>query len=180
MKAHLDRSSRRSFLHDVGAYAKRGTATALAAGPLASLAGCASLVGEKTVEAFVVVLPVNGLFGGFTEIGLDQPAGLDDSATLVRVVLKAPAGFEDLTFIKSLTGDAKDPAGGANVPLAKAENFPKGESLGIMKILYFDNLRPLFKDGLKIRVEWRGVADTSIQYPPTGLRCDASITVDIA
>ncbi len=163
----------------MGTHASRGTAAALAAGPLASLAGCASIVGEKTVEAFVVVLPVNGLFGGWTEIGLDTPAGPDDSATLVRVSLKAPAGFQDLTFIKSLTGDAQDPAGGANVPLAKGENFPKGDSLGIMKILYFDNLRPFFKDGLKIRVEWRGVADMSVHYPPTGLRCDASITVDI-
>lgn len=176
---HVPSPSRRSFLQEVGAYASKGTAAALAAGPLASLAGCASLIGEHTVDAFVVVLPVNGQFGGWTEIGLDTPAGPDDSATLVRVALRAPPGHEDLTFITSLTGNARDPAGGPDVPIVKGGNFPKGDSLGLMEILFFDNLQPLFKDGLKIRIEWRGTADTSIQYPKEGLRCDASVTVEV-
>ncbi|MFO0614159.1 MAG: hypothetical protein U0414_16320 [Polyangiaceae bacterium] len=83
-------SSRRSFLRELGGYASKGAAATLAAGPLASLAGCAAIVGEKTVEAFVFIEPVNGQFGGWTEISIDSPAGPDDSATLVRVALKAP------------------------------------------------------------------------------------------
>lgn len=172
-------NSRRNFLRQLGRGASAGTAAALAAGPLASLTGCAAIIGEKTVEAFVVVQPVNGQFGGWTEISLDSPAGPDDSATLVRVALKAPAGFEDLTFITSLSGVAKDPAGGPGVPLVQGGSFPKGDSIGIMEILFFENLRPLFKDGLSIRINWSGTADMSVHYPPTGLRCDASVTVDI-
>lgn len=172
-------ASRRTFLRDLGGYAAKGTAAALAAGPLASLSGCAAIIGEKTVEAFVVIQPVNGQFGGWTEISLDSPAGPDDSATLVRVALKAPAGFQDLTFITSLAGVAKDPAGGPGVPIVQGGNFPKGDSLGIMDVLFHDNLRPLFKDGLVIRINWSGTADMSVHYPATGLKCDASVTVDI-
>lgn len=172
-------AGRRAFLRDLGGVASKGTAAVLAAGPLASLAGCAAIIGEKTVEAFVVIQPVNGQFGGWTEISIDSPAGPDDSATLVRVALKAPAGFQDLTFITSLTGTARDPAGGPGVPIVKGGNFPKGDSLGIMEVLFHDNLRPLFKDGLSIRIDWSGTADTSVHYPATGLHCDASVTVDI-
>jgi hypothetical protein len=174
-------AGRRQFLREVGAVASRGAAGALALGPLASIAGCASIAGEQSVDAFVVVQPLNGSFGGWTEISLDSPAGADDSATLVRVVLKAPVttGFEDLSFITSLTGNAKDPAGGPPVPLVRGSNFTKGDSLGIMEVLYKDNLRPLFKDGLTIRIDWLGEVDTNLHYPTNGVHIDATVTVDV-
>jgi hypothetical protein len=142
--------------------------------------GCASLLGEETFEAyFYVGKGSDDDFGGWTEKNLDEAPDPDQEAILKRVLLRAPDGVKDLTFIKSLFVEVVQPDK-TRTPMAQATSFPANDTMAPLDILYEDNLRPLlYPDGRKIRFEWSGTFDTSYPYPDGGLRVDALITIEI-
>lgn len=143
-------------------------------------AGCASLLGEETIEAFVVVYndgSGTGYFWGWTEYHLDEPASPDQGATLKRVLLRAPDGVSDLRFIQNLLAEAVTPE--VRTPVAQGGNFPANDTMASLDVLYEDNLRPLFPDGQTIRIEWSGTIDVTYQFPPDGIQVDALIVIEV-
>jgi len=140
--------------------------------------GCAALVGEETIHAYVVVSNGGtGTFWGWTEYHLDSPASPDDKAVLKRVLLRAPDGTNDLTFITSLLAEAVTPE--ARISVAEGSDFPKDDTMAPLDVLYTDNLRPLFPDGKTIRIEWSGTIDTTYVFPPEGIQVDALIVIEV-
>lgn len=142
------------------------------------LAGCRALAGEETIEAHVVVKRNDsGTFAGWSEYKLDSPAGEDEGAILKRVLLRAPDGVADLTFITSLLGEAVTPT--LRTPIVSGEGFPANDTMAALEVLYDDDLRPFFPDGQKIRIEWSGTIDLAYPFPAEGIRVDALITVEV-
>ncbi len=149
-----------------------------AALPFAGLAGCRALAGEETIEAHVVVKRNDsGTFAGWSEYKLDSPAGADEGAILKRVLLRAPDGVADLTFITSVLGEAVTPTD--RTPIVSGEGFPANDTMAALDVLYDDDLRPFFPDGQKIRIEWSGTIDLAYPFPAEGIRVDALITVEV-
>jgi hypothetical protein len=145
----------------------------------ASLAGCATLIGEQTLEGyFYVGKDGSTKFFGWTEVNLGQEAGPDDAAAIRYASLQAPEGTKDLTFLTTITCEAVVPTGERTL-LMKGQNFPKNDTIGPLEIVYTDNLRPFFPDGKKIRVEWKGTVDGTFPYPAGGLRVDAYVTIEL-
>ncbi|NUP05864.1 MAG: hypothetical protein HOW73_07385 [Polyangiaceae bacterium] len=150
----------------------------LAAAMAAGAAGCAALAGEETIEAFVVVNHTDsGSFWGWTEYELDEPADEDQGATLERVLLRAPDGVGDLRFITSLLAEVVTPE--ARTPVAQGSDFPQNDTMAPLEVLFDGNLRPLFPDGKKIRIEWSGTIDTAYVFPAEGIRVDALIVIEV-
>ena len=149
-----------------------------AAAAAAAASSCAALVGEETIEAFVVVYKSDsGTFWGWTEYNLDEPVDEDQGATLERVLLRAPSGVSDLRFIVSLLAEVVTPE--ARTPVAQGGDFPKNDTMAALEVLFDGNLRPLFPDGKKIRIEWSGTVDTTYDFPPEGIRVDALIVIEV-
>jgi hypothetical protein len=179
-------SPRRTFLvHGVQAATTvaiaRVTAPTLVAGAASLLSGCAEIAGEQQIDTYFLLKPTSsGVFGGWTEIALDQAPEPGDSAVLERASMTAPAGMKDLTFITSIEGAAVDPASGSLVPLVRGDDFPKNDTIGFFEILYPGNIGRFFKGGTTIRIEWNGRVATNAGIPAEGVRIDALVTVDVA
>lgn len=145
---------------------------------VAALGGCRALAGEETIEAHVVVKKNDsGTFAGWSEYKLDSPAAEDEGAILKRVLLRAPDGIPDLTFITSLLGEAVTPT--ERTPIVQGSEFPQNDTMAALEVLYDDDLRPFFPDGQKIRIEWSGTIDLAYPFPAEGIKVDALITVEV-
>jgi hypothetical protein len=142
--------------------------------------GCAAIAGEETIEAFFIVgKGTDADFDGWSEYNFDEPVDPDQAATLERVMLNAPAGAGDLTFIIDVFAEAVQPDG-TRTPLASGSNFPKNDTIAPLEILYDGNLRPLlYPDGMKLRIEWSGHFDTTYPHPDKGTRVEAQVVVEI-
>jgi len=152
-------------------------ATALA-GIAGASSGCRALAGEETIEAHLVIKRNDsGTFFGWSEYKLDSPAAPDEGALLKRVLLRAPEGIGDLTFITSLLGEAVTPT--ERTPIVQGADFPQNDTMASLEVLYDDDLRPFFPDGQKIRIEWSGTIDTAYPYPDAGIEVTALITVEV-
>lgn len=153
-------------------------AAAGAAAVAAGSTGCASLLGEETIEAYVVVY--NGgseNFYGWTEYYLDEPPDPDLGATLERVLLRAPEGVSDLRFITSLFAEIVSDT--SRTPAAQGSDFPANDTMAALEILYDGDIAPLIKDETTIRIEWSGTIDTTFVFPEDGIRVDALIVIEV-
>lgn len=163
---------------------RRGLLSGLLAVPvgasLSAVAGCAALAGEETIDAFFVVGKNAGPeFNGWSEYNLDEAPDPDQEATLERIMLNAPSGAKDLTFITSVLAEAVQPDG-TRTPIASGGNFPKNDTIAPMEILYDGNVRKLlYPNGKKLRVEWAGTFDPSYPYPEGGARVNAQVIIEI-
>jgi hypothetical protein len=171
--------SRRDFLR--AGLSSVGIPLAVGASGLGFAAGCASILGEQQLDTYFILKPnSSGGFQGWTEINLGTTAGPDDSATIKRVSMTAPMGVNDLTFVKNILGEGVNPDTQARVPFVRGVNFPKDDTIGIFEILYTGNVRPFFRDGTTIRLEWSGAIDTTgLTLPAEGARVDVLVTVDV-
>lgn len=155
---------------------------ALGLAPVAGLAlgGCDVVAqGAHDFQTyFVLKKSPGGRFGGWTEINLDTAPGPEDQAVLKSVLLYAPEGLSDLTFIQSMLGQSTPPSGQATA-LLKGGNFPKNDTIGLLDVLYKDNIGPFFKDRT-IRIDWSGQHDPSFPFPANGFyKIDAKVTVEV-
>lgn len=163
---------------------RRGLLGGLLALPFAPLvsgaAGCAALAGEETIDAFFMVGKNAGPgFNGWSEYNLDEAPDPDQAATLERIMLNAPDGAKDLTFITEVFAEAVQPDG-TRTPIASGSNFPKNDTIAAMDILFDGNLRNLlYPDGKKLRVEWEGKFDPTYPYPEGGARVNAQVIIEI-
>ena len=147
-----------------------------------AIPGCKALLGEETIDAFMIVgQGGTSSFYGFTEYELDEAAGPDDAAELRRVLLRAPQGFDDLRFLTSLFGEVVMPTGERTALVSgEAEDFPENDNMAPLEVLFEGNLRPFFTDGKKIRIEWTGSVDTvNYTFPPEGARVNALVTIEV-
>lgn len=164
---------------------RRGLLGGLLALPVAPVvgsfgAGCAAIAGEETIDAFFMVGKNAGPgFNGWSEYNLDEAPDPDQAATLERIMLHAPTGAKDLTFIVEVFAEAVQPDG-TRTPIASGSNFPKNDTIASMDILFDGNLRNLlYPDGKKLRVEWEGKFDPTYPYPEGGARVNAQVIIEI-
>lgn len=142
--------------------------------------GCAAIAGEETIDAFFTVgKGTDADFDGWSEYNFDEAVDPEQAATLERVMLHAPGGAGDLTFITSVYAEAVQPDK-TRTPLAQGSNFPKNDSIAPLDILYDGNLRPLlYPDGKKLRIEWSGTFDTTYPHPEGGTKVQAQVVVEV-
>lgn len=158
----------------------RGVAGAFVASLVVPMAGCAIVKqGDHDLKAFFIVpKTTNGVMSGYTEMHLSEEADPEDEAVLKRVILYAPEGVKDLTFIQSLIGHSTS-EDGVEQTIVQGSNFPRNDTIGQLEVVYDGNLRPFFKDGKAFRVVWQGQIDPTFPIPQGGLRVDALVTVEV-
>src|SRR5262249_9723132 len=143
--------------------------------------GCASVAGVQDVEVDLLVAPKpDGTFFRWNEIMTGQDTSSINRATLLSATLdvQAPAGTPDLSFIKSITGEAVN--GPARTLVVSKSSFPVGEQAVILDVKYHDDLRPLFKDPSTLRIEWNGQTNSAFtNWPAEGFSVRGRVKVEI-
>lgn len=132
-------------------------------------AGCAALVGVTDTEIDFTVTPgTTNAFFGFTEITVDHDTSSASRATLLAVTLDTlkPEGTADLTYMKTLVGETV--LGTERTLLVTGDKFPRGEQAVALDVKYDGDLRPFFKDGHTIRIEWNGTTTPGYKWPADG------------
>lgn len=158
---------------------------AVAALGLSSMSCLALAAGVHDTEISFLVGPSgNNTFFGWTEITIDGDANEANSAVLQAVTLdvEKPEGTPDLSFLQSIVGeivldDKREVA-------VVGDSFPRGEQAVVMKVKFDGDLRPFFKSGTTLRVEWNGKTNpafTKWPAPPNepGFWVRGRIKVDI-
>ncbi|MFO0761866.1 MAG: hypothetical protein U0359_35825 [Byssovorax sp.] len=143
-----------------------GATTALAL----AQTSCASLIGVTDTEIDFTVTPgTTNAFFGFTEITLDRDANDANKATLLAVTLDTikPSTITDLSYMQSLKGELV--LGSKRTLVVTGDKFPRGEQAVTLDVQYHDDLRPFFKDGKTIRIEWAGTTTPGYPWPADGL-----------
>ena len=174
------RVGRRVVLRGVLEIGMKGAAGAFAASLVVPLASCALVKqGDHDLHAyFIVPKTADGALSGYTELHLGEEADPTDEAVLKRVVIYAPDGTKDLTFIQSLVGRSTSEDGVEEV-IVEGGDFPKNDTIGFLDVVYEGNLRPFFKDGKAFRVNWKGQIDPTFPIPDSGYHVDALVTVEV-
>ncbi len=147
-----------------------------------STSGCASLLtGEQDATADFLVEPKSdGTFWGWTEITVGGDINSVGPANLEAVTLQVekPPGFDDLSFLASLKGEAVTPT--ARTTVAVLDSFPRGEEAVVMNIVFQGDLHPLFKDQSTIRIEWTGATNPAFtNWPDGGIWVKADVKIFI-
>jgi hypothetical protein len=161
----------------------RVLAVAAAAALALASTGCSTLIdGTHDITMDFPVEPMNGAFFGWSEVTLQENIDTVSSALLYGVTLQVekPAGIPDLTFLQSLSGTAVTPT--ARTLVVQQTSFPKGESTVELKLVYYGDLHPLFKDQYTIRIDWTGETNPSYTDWPTdgtGIWVLGDVTVDL-
>jgi hypothetical protein len=154
---------------------------AVAALGLSSTSCLALAAGVHDTEIDFLVAPAqNNAFFGWTEITIDGDVSQANSATLQAVTLdvQTPAGTPDLSFLKSITGEIV--LDEKRVLAVTGDSFPRGEQAVVLKLHFTDDLRPFFKNGNTLRVEWNGTMDPAFtKWPADGFMVRGRIKVDI-
>ena len=147
-----------------------------------SSTGCLALAAgvHDTEIDFLVAKSPNNSFFGWTEITIDGDVSQANSATLQAVTLdvQTPADTGDLSFLKSLTGEIV--LDEKRVLAVTGDSFPRGEQAVVLKLRFTDDIRPFFKNGNTLRVEWNGTTDPAFtKWPADGFTIRGRIKVDI-
>lgn len=147
-----------------------------------SSTSCLALVAgvHDTEIDFLVTHSDNNRFFGWTEITIDGNVNDANSATLQAVTLDvlAPADTGDLSFLQTLVG--KIVLDKTSVVAATGDKFPAGEQAVALQVKFTDDLRPFFKDGTTLRVEWSGTTNPAFtKWPADGFSIRGRIKLDI-
>lgn len=154
---------------------------AVAALGLSSTSCLALVAGVHDTEIdFLVTKSPNDAFFGWTEITLDGDVNDANSATLQAVTLDVlkPEGTPDLSFLSTLTGELV--LDDKRVVAVTGNSFPRGEQAVALKVKFTDDIRPFFKGGTTLRVEWNGTSNPAFTaWPAEGFSVRGRIKVDI-
>jgi len=64
--------------------------------------------------------------------------------------------------------------------IVTGDRFPRGEQAVTMDVHYDGDLRPFFKDGHTIRVEWTGAMNPAFSaWPPDGFTVRGRIKIEV-
>lgn len=146
----------------------------------AFLTSCAEGTYQK--DSAVTIKPnATGGFKGGVDFRIDDVPD-DISATLTRASLTAPEGVNDLTFLSQVVGAGYDWVTTENVPLARADSFPKNDTIGVLEIVFTDDLRRFIstmRERPTIRVWFTGMIDTTgLNIPAEGIELGLHITLE--
>lgn len=154
---------------------------AVAALGLSSTSCLALAAGVHDTEIdFLVAKSDSNAFFGWTEITIDGDVGDANSATIQAITLdvEKPEGTKDLSFLSSLSAelvldDRRELA-------ATGDSFPRGEQAVVLKTHFTEDIRPFFKSGTTLRVEWKGTTNPAFtEWPAEGFWIRGRIKVDI-
>jgi hypothetical protein len=129
---------------------------------------------------FVVGSSPNNRFFGWTEITIDGDANEANSATIQAVTLDvlSPAGTGDLSFLQTLEG--KIVLDETKTIAVTGDKFPVGEQAVALHVVFTDDIRPFFKNGSTLRVEWTGTTNPKFtKWPAAGFSIRGRIKIDI-
>ncbi|MEZ4296873.1 MAG: hypothetical protein R3B70_18045 [Polyangiaceae bacterium] len=144
------------------------------------LAGCNYITGQHDASTDFLVSPkADGTYWGWSEITISQDASSVKGATLqfARLELPEDSNAEDLTFLQNILAEVVIPE--ERVPVAKKEQFPDGEAIVPLDLLYDGDLKGFFPDGHTIRIEWTGQRNPAVEIPPDGYWVNARIRVNV-
>jgi hypothetical protein len=154
---------------------------AVAALGLSSTSCLALAAGVHDTEIdFLVAQAPNNSFFGWTEITIDGDVSQANSATLQAVTLdvQTPEGTPDLSFLQSLVGEIV--LDEKRVLAVTGDSFPRGEQAVVLKLKFTEDIRPFFKNGNTLRVEWNGKTNPAFTaWPADGFMVRGRIKVDI-
>lgn len=147
-----------------------------------SSTSCLALVAgvHDTEIDFLVPKTDNSSFFGWTEITIDGDVGDANSATIQAVTLdvEKPEGTADLSFLKTLRGELV--LDEKRVVVATGDSFPRGEQAVALKVKFTEDIRPFFKNGSTLRVEWNGTTNPAFTaWPAEGFWIRGRIKIDI-
>jgi hypothetical protein len=173
--------TRLGLMHTLSPSFSRALVVAAAAALGLAGTGCAALIdGTHDVTMDFLVEPAGGSFHGWTQVTLDQDINTVSSAVLDGVTLQVekPAGIADLSFLASLTGTAVTPT--ARTAVVTQTDFPKGQQIVTLNLLYYGDLHPLFQDDHTIRIDWDGAIDPSFTaWPSGGIWVQGDVQIDL-
>jgi hypothetical protein len=146
-----------------------------------STTSCLAIFGgvQTTSVTFPLEKRFDGSFWAWNEITIDQDVNSINSATLyaAKLSITSPAGA-DFTFLSSLKGEVVGAAGRTLV--AKMDTVPPGEPQVLMDVVYFGDLKSLFKDSKTIRLEWSGTTNPAFtNWPAGGYTVEAEVQIDV-
>ena len=156
---------------------------AVAALGLSSTSCLALAAGVHDTEITFDVKPApSNSFFGWTEIAIDGDVGDANSAVLQVVTLDVvtPAGTPDLSFLASLVGEVV--LDEQRVLVVSGSSFPRGEQAVILPSKFSGDIRPFFRNGNTLRVEWNGKMNPAFTKWPadgSGFKVRGRIKVDI-
>ena len=154
---------------------------AVAALGLSSTSCLALAAGVHDTEIdFLVKQAPNNTFFGWTELSIDGDVSQANSAILQAVTLdvQTPEGTPDLSFLQSLIGEIV--LDDKRVLAVTGDSFPRGEQAVVLKLKFTDDIRPFFKNGTTLRVEWNGKMNPAFtKWPADGFTVRGRIKVDI-
>lgn len=154
---------------------------AVAALGLSSTSCLALAAGVHDTEiTFLVKQAPNNSFFGWTELSIDGDVSDANSAVIQAITLdvQLPEGTPDLSFLQSIVGELVLDEKRAVV--ATGDSFPRGEQAVVMKLKFTDDIRPFFKNGNTLRVEWNGKMNPAFtKWPEAGFTVRGRIKVDI-
>jgi len=144
--------------------------------------GCTTVSGvHDAVLDFQVIQKSNGTFFRWNEFTTAADTTSIERATILSATLdvEAPEGTPDLSFIKSITGEAVNDAGRTLV--VSSSKFPPGEQAVILDVKFHDDIRPLFKSPDTLRIEWNGQTNPAFTgtWPAEGFGVRGRVKVEI-
>ena len=92
--------------------------------------------------------------------------------------VEKPEGTADLAFLKTLVGELV--LDDKRVIAVTGDSFPKGEQSVALKVKFTEDIRPFFKGGTTLRVEWNGTTNPAFTaWPADGFWIRGRIKIDI-
>jgi hypothetical protein len=155
-----------------------GISAVLACSPL--LFGCVAIAGDQEAEVdFKVKELPDGTFFYWNTLTVDNGGADVTDAILLAVTLDTlePAGTPDLTYISTLQGVGVAPTGERAV-FCTAASPPAGEQAITADVAFHDNIVPFFDSTNTLRLEWSGLVNTAVAFPPDGFKVRARLKVE--
>lgn len=144
--------------------------------------GCADLAsGKHEQEARFTVGPAGDKsYAGWSEITISEDVNSAGRSTVFAATmeLEDPTAATDMTFIQDILGEAVT-ADKRELMVTKSPVPPNTVPVPF-DIIYKDDIRPLFRDGHTIRIEWAGQTNPSYTaWPQDGIGVRVKIGVEI-
>lgn len=144
--------------------------------------GCADLVaGKHEQEARFTVGPAGDKsYAGWSEITISEDVNQAGRSTVFAATmeLEDPTSATDMTFIQDILGEAV--VGDERTLMVTKSPVPANTMPVPFDIVHKEDIRPFFRDGHTIRIEWEGQTNPNYTaWPQDGIGVKVKIGVEI-
>lgn len=144
--------------------------------------GCADLAsGKHEQEARFTVGPGGDqTYRAWSEITVSEDVNQAGRSTIFAATmdLEDPPGAADMTFIQTVVGEAV--VDEQRTLLVTKSSVPPNTLPVPFDLAYTDDIRPLFRDGHTIRIEWAGKTNPNFTaWPSDGIRVKVKVGIEI-